>query len=104
MMLKSMCNAWLSQIGMVKNRAPSRERIEPMIFVVDLLQGTVPSSLPKLIHSIEFEADDLFSVVERTRIILESNDFEPVVDAFQISAARGGVIYKELRGSMEPHL
>lgn len=72
-----------------------------MLFVVDFLHSAAQKAKQQVIHSIEFEADDLFSVVERTRIILESKDFDPFVDRFQISATTGSIIYQEIRDNGE---
>ena len=74
-----------------------------MIFVVNLLGRTASNTNPTVLNSVEFEADDLFSVVDRTRIILSSNSFEPAVDAFQILVEGRRIIYQECRDSAEPY-
>jgi len=72
-----------------------------MIFVVDLLQDAAQSAKPNVIRSVQFEADDLFKVVERTRIMLTSRDFEATVDAFRISLVGKETIHQEDRGSTD---
>ena len=72
-----------------------------MIFVVDLLHDAAQSAKPTVIRSIQFEADDLFKAVERTRIMLASRDFEAAVNAFQISVDGKEIIHQEARGSTD---
>jgi len=72
-----------------------------MIFVVDLLQDAPQRARPTVVRSVQFEADDLFKVVGRIRIILASNSFETAVDAFQVSCDGKEIIYQERRNSAE---
>ncbi len=67
-----------------------------MIFTVHFLRIGGRSSRPSIQRSAEFEADELYSVVSRTRIILGSMDYDVRVDAFQILVGTH-VVYQERR-------
>ena len=75
--------------------------IKSMIFVVYLMRGATQSAKPTVIRSVELEADDIFKVVERIRIMLAYRDFYPAVDAFQISLDGKEIIHQEARGSAD---
>jgi hypothetical protein len=72
-----------------------------MIFNVHFLRHVGRGSRPRIIRSAEFEADDLYSIVSRIRIILASTDYETGVDAFQILVDGGQVLYQEPRGNVD---
>lgn len=67
-----------------------------MNFVVQFLSEIGGNAKPDAIRTINFESDDLYLVVSRTRIILSSRDYEPTVTAFQIMTD-AQVIYHEHR-------
>ena len=54
-----------------------------MLFEVQLMQGATKVAQPRVLRTANFEADDLYSVVSRTRIILSTRGYEPDVDAFR---------------------
>jgi hypothetical protein len=66
-----------------------------MIFEVQLMQGTAKPDQPRVIRTVNFEADDLHSVVSRTHIILSTRGYEPHIDGFRIIANGTQVIYQE---------
>jgi hypothetical protein len=72
-----------------------------MIFVVQFLRDVSRGSGPRIVRSVEFEADELYSVVSRTRIILACTDFDPVVEAFRILIDGTKVVHQEHRGSVD---
>lgn len=72
-----------------------------MIFVVQFLRDVSRGSGPRIVRSVEFEADELYSVVSRTRIILACTDFDPVVEAFRILVDGRKVVHQERRGSVD---
>jgi hypothetical protein len=55
-----------------------------MLFEVQLMQGAAKAAQPCVLRTVNFEADDLHSVVSRTHIILSTRGYEPDVDAFRI--------------------
>jgi hypothetical protein len=55
-----------------------------MLFEVQLMQGAAKAAQPCVLRTVNFEADDLHSVVSRTHIILSTRGCEPDVDAFRI--------------------
>ena len=55
-----------------------------MLFEVQLMQGATKVAQPRVLRTANFEADDLYSVVSRTHIILSTRGYEPDVDAFRI--------------------
>ena len=72
-----------------------------MIFVVQFLRDVSRGSGPRIVRSVEFEADELFSVVSRVRIILACTNFHPVVEAFRILIDGTRVVHQERRGSVD---
>lgn len=76
--------------------AATDERIATMNFVVQLLPEGRGNAGADAVRTIDFEADDLFSVVARMRIILGSSDYEPTAAAFQIMDG-AHVVYHERR-------
>jgi hypothetical protein len=70
-----------------------------MVFNVHFLRSGSRSAGPNILRSVEFEADELYSVVSRTRIILGPADYDARVDAFQILVGTH-VIYQEPRDNI----
>jgi len=64
-----------------------------MLFEVQLMQGATKAAQPRVLRTANFEADDLYSVVSRTRIILSTRGYEPDVDAFRIIVDGKQVVY-----------
>jgi hypothetical protein len=64
-----------------------------MFFEVQLMQGATKVAQPRVLRTANFEADDLYSVVSRTRIILSTRGYEPDVDAFRIIVDGKQVVY-----------
>jgi hypothetical protein len=87
--------------GSLEKAALTKGRITSVIFIVHFLRDASDGSRPHIIRSVEFEADDLCSVVSRTRIILASTDYEAGVDMFQIFVDGTQVLYQERRGSVD---
>jgi hypothetical protein len=88
-------------MGLSKRPPFTKGTIMSVIFVVHFLRDVSDGSRPHIIRSVEFEADDLYSVVSRTRIILASTDYEAGVDMFQIFVDGTQVLYQERRGSVD---
>ena len=78
---------------------PTRDHL--MNFAVHFLRDVNPGARPRIVRSVELEADDLYSVVSRVRIMLESADYETAVNAFEILGHRNEVIYQECRGCID---
>ena len=66
-----------------------------MLFEVQLMQGAAKAAQPCVLRTVNFEADDLYSVVARTHIILSTRGYEPDVDAFRIVVDGKEVLYHE---------
>ena len=66
-----------------------------MLFEVQLMRGAGKAAKPRVLRTVNFEADDLFSVVSRTHIILSTRGYEPDVDAFRMSVDGNQVVYGE---------
>ena len=66
-----------------------------MLFEVQLMRGAAKAAQPRVLRTVNFEADDLYSVVSRTHIILSTRGYEPDVDAFQIIVDGKEVLYHE---------
>jgi hypothetical protein len=66
-----------------------------MLFEVQLMRGAAKAAQPRVLRTVNFEADDLYSVVSRTHIILSTRGFEPDVDAFRIIVDGNQVVYGE---------
>jgi len=64
-----------------------------MLFEVQLMQGAAKAAQPCVLRTVNFEADDLHSVVSRTHIILSTRGCEPDVDAFRIIVDGNQVVY-----------
>ncbi len=66
-----------------------------MLFEVQLMRGAAKAAQPCVLRTVSFEADDLYSVVSRTHIILSTRGYEPDVDAFRIIVDGKEVLYHE---------
>jgi hypothetical protein len=66
-----------------------------MLFEVQLMRGAAKAAQPCVLRTVNFEADDLYSVVSRTHIILSTRGYEPDVDAFRIIVDGKEVLYHE---------
>jgi hypothetical protein len=66
-----------------------------MLFEVQLMRGAAKAAQPRVVRTVNFEADDLYSVVSRTHIILSTRGYEPDVDAFRIIVDGNQVVYGE---------
>jgi hypothetical protein len=66
-----------------------------MLFEVQLMRGAAKAAQPRVLRTVNFEADDLYSVVSRTHIILSTRGYEPDVDAFRIIVDGKEVLYHE---------
>ena len=66
-----------------------------MIFEVQLMRGAAKPHQPRVIRTVNFEADDIYSVLDRTQIILSTRGYEPDVDGFRIIANGKEVLYHE---------
>ena len=66
-----------------------------MLFEVQLMRGAAKAAQPRVVRTVNFEADDLYSVVARTHIILPTRGYEPDVDAFRIVVDGKEVLYHE---------
>jgi hypothetical protein len=77
-------------------------------FIVHFLgDGGGDGCKPRVLRTVAFDADDLYAVVARTRIILSLRSYEPSITAFQIVSDDGRVMHQERReeieaGSTEP--
>jgi hypothetical protein len=70
-----------------------------MNFVVQFLHGSNVDGRASVVRTADFEADDMYEIVSRTRIILASPTYEPSVDGFQIVVNGNQVIFYEPRGT-----
>jgi hypothetical protein len=66
-----------------------------MLFEVQLMRGAAKAAQPRVLRTFNFEADDLYSVVSRTHIILSIRGYEPDVDAFRIILDGKEILYHE---------
>ena len=64
-----------------------------MLFEVQLMRGAAKAAQPRVLRTVNFEADNLYSVVSRTHIILSTRGYEPDVDAFRIIVDGKQVVY-----------
>ncbi len=64
-----------------------------MLYEVQLMQGAAKAAQPCVLRTVNFEADDLHSVVSRTHIVLSTRGCEPDVDAFRIIVDGNQVVY-----------
>jgi hypothetical protein len=72
-------------------------KISDMNFLVQFLSHAEGGGKPHIIRTVNFEAEDLYSVVSRVRVILSIRSYEPSVSAFQILASKGRVVHYERR-------
>jgi hypothetical protein len=56
---------------------------------------------PRVLRTASFEAEDLYGVVARMRIILSLRSYEPSCAAFQIVSNDGRVIHHERRDEID---
>ncbi|WP_424363357.1 hypothetical protein [Methylocystis parvus] len=68
-----------------------------MSFLVQFLSDAERSAKPRIVRTVNFEAEDLYSVVSRIRTILSTRGYEPSVNAFQVLASEGRVVHYEHR-------
>jgi len=68
-----------------------------MLFEVQFMTGGGKRRQPSVIRTANFEADELYSVVSRIRVILSTRGYEPYIDAFRILADGNRLLYSGQR-------